>query len=395
MREIIAAGFAAHERDDAERADERECVDRRVKQRRAKAVASSSDEAEQRVAGVGDSRVGEKPADVRLRERDEIADDDGESRERGQDRRPAGDQSVPRRAALCRCETDEHDFSQHDERRHLRAGRDERGARDRRALVSVGRPEMERRGGDLEGEADERHDDAGGEERLNRDGVEFCADRSEASRAGHSVDEAQTKKRERAGGAAEKKILEARFGGTRIGFVEPGHDVKREASQLESDENHEQLFTADEKHESDRGEEKEREVFALVARGTIAPREDHREEGERETDGLEEGSERCDDVHAAEECCVRWQHNDGGHREEEAGGGGGGADSGDASARQPERKHDERGDRDDGFGRSELKEFEVVHLGSALISKTSWIPQRAGSDRVTAWDKGRPRAWRT
>ncbi len=64
-------------------------------------------------------------------------------------------------------EADQHNFSQHDERRDLRARGDEGGGRNRRALVSVGRPEMERRGGDFEGEADERHDNPGGEQRLD------------------------------------------------------------------------------------------------------------------------------------------------------------------------------------------------------------------------------------
>src|SRR5437588_2837663 len=186
---------------------------------------------------------------------------------------PACDQSMPRSAALGRCETDKHNFSQNDKRRYFRAGGDERGARNRCALISIGRPEMERRGGDLEGESDKRHHEAGGEKRLDRQSVQLCADCGEAGRAAHAVNETQTEKREGARCAAEKEIFEARFRGARIGFVESGHDVKREAGELEPDENHEQLFTADEKHESDGGEQDEGEVFAPVARGTVAPRE--------------------------------------------------------------------------------------------------------------------------
>ena len=161
-------GLAAHQRDDAERADQREGVDRGVEQRRGKSFATARDEAEQRVTGVRDGRVGEQAADVGLRERDEISDDDRQGGQRGEHRRPTGDHRVPGGAALGRAEADQHDFSQHDERGDLRARGDERSGRNRRALIGVGRPEMERRGGDFEGEADQRHDDAGGEQRLDR-----------------------------------------------------------------------------------------------------------------------------------------------------------------------------------------------------------------------------------
>ena len=186
---------------------------------------------------------------------------------------------------------------------------------------------MKRRGGDFESESDKGHDDAGGEQWLDRTGSQFLSDRGEPGRAAHAVNEAQPKKRERARGAAEKEIFEARFRGARVGFVEPRHDVERQAGQLETDEDHEQLFAADEEHESDRGEQEQREIFAAVTRSVHAAREDHGEKGERQADDFEERRERRDDQHAAEESRVRRQHEDRRRGEEEAGGGDSGTNS--------------------------------------------------------------------
>ena len=88
---------------------------------------------------------------------------------------------------------------------------------------------MKRRGGDFEGETDQRHDDAGGEQRLDWPARELLPDGGKAGRSRHAIDEADPKKRERARRAAEEEIFQARFGGADVGFVERGHDIKREA----------------------------------------------------------------------------------------------------------------------------------------------------------------------
>ena len=66
-----------------------------------------------------------------------------------------------------RRKADEHDFSQHNKRRNLRTRSNERRARNRRALIRVRRPKMERRGSDFECEPDERHDDSDRKQRLH------------------------------------------------------------------------------------------------------------------------------------------------------------------------------------------------------------------------------------
>src|SRR4029453_11703371 len=102
-----------------------------------------------------------------------------------------------------------------------------------------------------------------------------------------AVNEADPKKRERARRAAEQEIFQSRFGGADVGFVERRHDIKREAGQLEADEDHEQFFAADEQHESDRGKEKHGEILAGIARGAVATHKKHSEKSERGTDNLE------------------------------------------------------------------------------------------------------------
>jgi len=80
-------------------------------------------------------------------------------------------------------------------------------------------------------------------------------DRCEACCPRHTVNETDSKKRERAGRAAKQEIFQARFGRAHICFVERGHDIKRETEQFETDKDHEKFFAADEQHQSDRRKE--------------------------------------------------------------------------------------------------------------------------------------------
>src|SRR5256885_4363182 len=83
VNEIVAAGLTPHESDDAECADEREGVDGGVEESRAEAVSAAGDQTEQGVTGVRDCGVSEKAAHVRLRERDEVANERSEERRVG------------------------------------------------------------------------------------------------------------------------------------------------------------------------------------------------------------------------------------------------------------------------------------------------------------------------
>jgi hypothetical protein len=124
---------------------------------------------------------------------------------------------------------------------------------------------MERRRGDFESEAHQRHDDPGEKQRLDRYGHQFLSDGGQPGGAGGAVDETQPEEGERTRRAAEQEIFQACFGGANICFVERGHEIKRQAGQLEPDENHEQLFAADEQHQSDGRQQDEREIFSAIA----------------------------------------------------------------------------------------------------------------------------------
>ena len=136
--------------------------------------------------------------------------------------------------------------------------------------------------------------DAYEEERLHGYGREFLANRNEAGCSRHAVNETDSKKRERARRAAEQEIFQARFSRAHIGFVERGHDVKRQAGEFEADEDHEQLFAANEQHQSDRREQNEREILTVISRRTIAARKEYGEKGERDTDDFEQRIQRRD-----------------------------------------------------------------------------------------------------
>src|SRR5687767_12190823 len=99
-----------------------------------------------------------------------------------------------------------------------------------------------------------------------------------------SVDIAETEEEEGGGHAAEEEILQSGFGGTEALFVERGHGVKAEAEEFQRDENHQEIFCADEEHHGDGGEEQEREEFAGVSREIGVDRKPGDEDGQEEKD---------------------------------------------------------------------------------------------------------------
>src|SRR5204863_8033429 len=117
--QVVAASFATDRADDRERADERDRVGGGVKQGRGKSFATAGNDAEQGITTMRDGGVSEQATNIRLRKRHEIAKQDRERSQRGKDRRPAGDHRVPVGAAMDRSEADEHDFSEHNERRNF------------------------------------------------------------------------------------------------------------------------------------------------------------------------------------------------------------------------------------------------------------------------------------
>jgi len=219
---------------------------------------------------------------------------------------------------------------------------------------------MEGRSGDFESKSDECHDDPDQEQRLDGSRRQFLSDRVQPRCAAHAVDEAQAKKREGAGGAAEEKIFETCFRGARVGFVESRHDVERETGQFEPDKDHEQFLTADEEHQPNRGEQEQREEFPAMPGRAVASEEDG-EKGERQADDLEERRERRDDQHPVEKRRPFRQQEDGRRGKKDPGGGDCDADSGSAPACESEGENSKSCQRDGRFGRREMKEVEIIH----------------------------------
>src|SRR5437870_1122438 len=101
---------------------------------------------------------------------------------------------MPGGAACYWSQTDKYDFPKHDKRRHLRARGNKGGASYGRALVGVGRPQMERRGGNLKAKADKCCRDSDGKQRRNGPGGYLLADHSQTRAPRDSVNEAYSKK---------------------------------------------------------------------------------------------------------------------------------------------------------------------------------------------------------
>ena len=168
-------------------------------------------------------------------------------------------------------------------------------------------------GRNFEGESDQRHHQAGGEKRGNGPGAHLECDALKDGRAGHAIDEAESEESKGAGRTSEEKILEAGFRGTDVGFVESHQSIKREASQLEPNKDHEQLLATHEEHQPDGSEEKHGEIFATVAQSPGPGGEQHGKEGQSETDDLEEGGERRHHDHAVEHPGLGGQEEEAGH----------------------------------------------------------------------------------
>src|SRR5207237_2731264 len=83
---IVATSFAAHDCDDSKRTNERERVNSRVEERRRKSVPASCDKSQQCIASVGDSGVCEEPPNIRLCQCDEVANQNRQSGEYGENR---------------------------------------------------------------------------------------------------------------------------------------------------------------------------------------------------------------------------------------------------------------------------------------------------------------------
>src|SRR2546423_6537070 len=120
MGEVVATSFAPDESDDSERADESKRIDRCVEKGGAESIAAAGHQTEQRITGVGDGGISEEPAHIRLGERYEVADQNGERGENRDDQPPTGDHCMPGRGSLDRPKTEQQTLSQDEKGSDLR-----------------------------------------------------------------------------------------------------------------------------------------------------------------------------------------------------------------------------------------------------------------------------------
>ena len=114
---------------------------------------------------------------------------------------------------------------------------------------------MKRHGRDLESETDGNHYQGGDQQRIRTAGGEFASDAGQVEFTGEAVNVTETEKEECGGHSAEEKIFQGSFCRTDALLVESGHRVKTEAEKFQGDENHQQIFRADEEHHRNGGEE--------------------------------------------------------------------------------------------------------------------------------------------
>ena len=135
-----------------------------------------------------------------------------------------------------------------------------------RTLVDVGRPGLERRGADLEQQADREQRDAGEQQAVvGRAGPDRLVDARERHRARVAVDQGGAVQEEAGGEGAEQEVLERGLLAQQPAAPgQPAEQVERQREHLERDEHREQVTRRREhQHAADR-EQQQRVDLGVV-----------------------------------------------------------------------------------------------------------------------------------
>ena len=170
-------------------------------------------------------------------------------------------------------ERDVEEPQQRAERGDLGAGRHERGDRGRGALVDVGRPGVERRGADLEQQADGEHAHADQQQRAVADVVaDRLVDRRELHRAGVAVEQRDAVEEEAGGERAEQEVLERRLLAEQPAAAgQPAQQVERQREHLERHEHRQQVVGRREQHHAADREHHQRVDLGVVEAAASTP----------------------------------------------------------------------------------------------------------------------------
>ena len=291
---MVAVG-TGKERDHGECPEVHEHVDEEVVEDRGQPVLAARDDSDQDVPRLRNAGVGEKPFEAGLHDRHQVAED--HARE-GDDR----EQHLPLRREVRQAAGE--DADDHGDRRRLGPHRHERGDRDRGPLVHVGRPHVERRSRDLEGEADAHQDDAQQDQRVGAGRVaEALRDVGDHGRPRAAVDERHPVKHERAREPADQQVLGSRLLGAEVGAGESAHYVERDREKLQAQEDGDERCGRGEDHHPDhRGHGQDVKLrLEQAAPPQVGVGQGHRQDAEAGEEDLEEKRE----VVARREAVVR------------------------------------------------------------------------------------------
>ena len=238
----LGLGHGFHHQECAHVSEE---IGHQIEEHHGDAVGRDGGEPDQHVADVGHARVGQQPLDVLLRDRHQVAADDGDGGE-------AGGHGHPEEHAIAHAleiEPEDHHeagrLGRHREPRHEgRAG----------GLVGVGHPHVERERGDLEAQPAQRQQHPEQHHRVPR--RHGGRDPAHVGGAGDPVDERQAVGQHGRGDRAHQEELQRRLHRLRLALQEAGQVVERDGHQLEGHEEQDQVAgRGQDQHAEQRGQD--------------------------------------------------------------------------------------------------------------------------------------------
>ena len=238
-------------------------------------------EGEEEEAGVGDGGVAEEPFEIGLGDGGEVTEHErggGDGHEEG------GGGS----AELVGGEEGLEEPAGDSEACGFGADGEESGDRGRSALVDIGDPEVERYGGDLEGEGDE--DEREGEEGgCLGGGGEGVGDACEGDLAGYAVEPCEAVDEEACGERAEDEVFHAGLEGSDIPAHVGDEDVEADGGEFEAEEDGGEVDGGGHPHHACADEEREAVEFADSGAATGAGAEFGEDRGVIETEDEDAG----------------------------------------------------------------------------------------------------------
>ncbi len=230
-------------------------------------------QAQKRVADVGDRGIGPQALEVALGQAREGAPEHRDHRDADHHLAPLVDGAGE---GVHQGPRDQHHACQ------LGRGGEEGHDRGRGAFVDVGRPHVEGRGGDLEGQAAKQEHQAEQDPGVGA-GVHRSGDVGEVCRAGEAVDQRGAVEQQARGQRPQHEILQAGLGGLGVVAAQGGQDVLGQGLQLDADVERDQIARGDHHAHADRRQhDQDRELeLGIIARRQppVAQQHPHRAHG--------------------------------------------------------------------------------------------------------------------